>query len=143
LHLAAACDPVARAAQTQVVNPRKQVTNPAQLLEILKIGHETSMRGQGISLREALAHTNYGDLRSNFGPRELRPLINADPSLVEQWIAYSEDKRTSGGWYLTEEGEIGQVGKPESRMRFDSIEEAVAEYVVLELDFWAALDKVG
>ena len=52
---------------------------------------------------------------------------------------YSEDKRTSGGWYVRETGEIGQVDDPNSRMHFATIEEAVAEYVVRELDFWATV----
>jgi len=34
---------------------------------------------------------------------------------------------------------IGQVGEPLARIRFDSLEEAVAQYVVRELDFWAGV----
>ena len=30
-----------------------------QLLQILRIGHDTSMRGQGLSLRDALARSGY------------------------------------------------------------------------------------
>lgn len=114
-----------------------------QLLRILRIGHETSMRGAGISLVEALARAHFKELRAAFGPRDLLPLIKANRALAEEWLAYSEDKRTSGGWYLLKPGEIGQVGAPDSRMRFDSLEEAVAEYVVRELDFWAGLSEAG
>lgn len=119
------------------------MTSSSQLQAILKIGHETSMRGRGISLRDALIQTKYAELRPNFGPKELMPLIQGNPSLTEEWIAYSEDKRTSGGWYLTQGGEIGRVGIPESRTQFGSIEEAVAEFVVRELDYWTALGKAG
>ena len=110
-----------------------------KLLEILTIGKETSSRGAGISLQEALARARYKELRPSFGPADLLRLVKAHRTLAEEWIAYVGDKRTSGGWYLSEEGEIGRVFAPESRMRFDSLEEAVAEYVVRELDFWAGL----
>jgi len=53
---------------------------------------------------------------------------------------YSADKRTSGGWYITEGWTIGQVDDPSSviHIKFDA--EAVAEYVVRELDFWSKFD---
>jgi hypothetical protein len=115
----------------------------ANLLEVLRIAHETSMRGAGLSLREALSRTHYKDRRAAFGADDLRPTLKAHERLAEEWFAYSEDKRTSGGWYLLRSGEIGRVGDPESLMRFDSLEEAVAEYVIRELDFWADLPEAG
>jgi hypothetical protein len=113
------------------------------LLDILRIGLETSRRGAGLSLRDALSRTHYTYRRSGFGPRELVPLIGSRRELAEGWFAYSEDKRTSGGWYLLRSGEIGRAGDPGSRLRFDTLEEAVATYVVRELDFWAGLPDAG
>ena len=111
-------------------------TQDESLLHILEIGHETSLRGSGWSLREALARTRYRELRPQFGPADLLPIIARQPSFIEQWVLYSEDKRTSGGWYLLENGEIGRVGDPKARVQYGSQEEAVAEYVVRELDYW-------
>lgn len=111
-----------------------------ELLDILQIGHETSMRGAGRSLRDALWRTRYRDRRPSFGAADLRSLLRADPELLEAWFAYSEDKRTKAGWYVLRSGEIGRVGKPKTRQRFDSPEDAVAEYVVRELDYWAGLE---
>jgi hypothetical protein len=110
----------------------------AKLLDILKIGHDTSMRGEGISLCEALKRTHYKELRKTFGPNDLIAIVKAHPEISNEWIMYSEDKRTSGGWYLHEKQEIGQIDDPGSRKKFNSIEEAVSEYVVRELDFWAS-----
>ena len=109
----------------------------SSLFAILRIGHDTSSRGSGLSLREALVQTHYAAVRGSFGPHDLIPLIKKNPTLVEQWVAYSLDKRTSSGWYLTERGEVGTVKDPARRMQFDSMEESVAEYVVRELDHWA------
>ena len=108
-----------------------------ELLTILRIGHDTSMRGEGISLKQALSRVSYREVRRSFSAQDLIPLIQAHNELVMQWVMYSEDKRTSGGWYLTEAGDIGQVNDSSSTIHFESIEEAVAEYVVRELDFWA------
>jgi hypothetical protein len=113
------------------------------LLPILRIGHATSMRGDGISLRDALKITNYTNHRPNVAAADLLPLIEANPSLVEEWMSYSEDKRTDGGWYLGRDGAVGRVLKPTPERQFDKIERAVAEYVLLELDFWSNLSQVA
>lgn len=114
-----------------------------ELLDVLLIGHETSMRGAGLSMREALRRARYSDRRVSFDAADLRPLLEADPDLSGVWFAYSEDKRTSGGWYILRSGEIGRIEDPESRRQFASPEDAVAEYVVRELDFWAGLERAG
>jgi hypothetical protein len=113
------------------------------LLAILRVAHETSMRGAGLSLIEALQQVRYAERRASFGPADLLPLIVAHPELAESWFAYSEDKRTGGGWYLLRSGEIGRVADPESHVRFESLAEALAEYVVRELDFWAGFQEAG
>jgi len=117
--------------------------DPSELVGILRIGHETSMRGAGISLKDALARTRYSAVRRTFRAADLIPLIKADPAIARQWVLYSMDKRTSGGWYLTERGEIGKLRRDSNSMQFDSMEEAVAEYVVRELDYWARIRAAG
>jgi hypothetical protein len=114
-------------------------TTNETILAILRIGHETSMRGEGLSLRDALSRADYVDARKRFAARDLVPVIQAHKEFIQQWLMYSEDKRTSGGWYLKETGEIGRADDHNSTQRFKSIENAVAEYVVRELDYWAAV----
>jgi hypothetical protein len=109
------------------------------VLAIVEIGRETSSRGAGLSLREALSRTRYRDLRPLFNESDVLAVLKERPVLVEQWLSYSEDKRTKGGWYVLRSGLIGQVGRPSSTVRFSSIAEAVAAYIVRELDFWASI----
>ena len=52
-------------------------------------------------------------------------------------MSYSEDKRTDGGWYILRDGTVGRLGKPATKRQFESLHQAVAEYVILELDFWS------
>jgi hypothetical protein len=108
------------------------------LRSILAIGHDTSLRGEGIALRDALACARYGELRPSFGPGDLLPVLCAEPDLAQQWVMYSKDKRTSAGWYLRESREIGRIDEPTAKLQFATLEEAVAAYVVSELDFWSA-----
>jgi|SRR6478736_3495977 len=94
------------------------------LLKILGIGHDTSMRGEGISLHEAIRRSAYLKFRPHFSAVDLVPLVRQHPELIAQWRMYSEDKRTAGGFAL--EGETA---------------ESVADYIVRELDFWAAFQS--
>lgn len=112
----------------------------ARLTQILRIGRDVSRRGEGISLLDAMKRARYVGYRPTFRPKDLVPIISADPSLVEDWLSYSEDKRTLGGWYILRSGEIGQVSRPVSGIKYRTIEEAVAEYVVRELDYWMEPD---
>lgn len=107
------------------------------LLAILRIGRDTSMRGAGLSLGGALSLTHYRELRPHFAESDLLGHLREHPELIEAWLRYSADKRTDAGWYLSEDGTIGQVDRPGEESRFPSIEQAVAAYVVRELDFWA------
>jgi len=84
----------------------------ARLIAILRIGRDASLRGADVSVRDALKRTGYVGYRPMFKAGDLLSLIAADPALVEDWLAYSEDKRTSGGWYVLRTGEIGQVSNP-------------------------------
>jgi hypothetical protein len=129
---------------TEPQQPTHGMPNRARtedLLTILSIGHDTSMRGEGLSLNDALKRSRYLAVRPGIYVDEIISALKDDPNLVLQWITYSEDKRTSGGWYiLAEKNEIGQITSEVPITTFDSIEEAVAHYVLHELDFWASLD---
>lgn len=113
----------------------------SQLLAILRIGHDTSVRGAGLALRRAIDRSCYEVLRPGFDAGDLLPLIRNDGQLVDQWLAYSEDKRTTDGWWLLRDGTIGMASEPSRLLHFRSIEQAVAEYVVRELDFWVSLPR--
>ena len=115
----------------------------ALLQGILGIGHATSMGGGGIPMREALKVAGYAEHRPGLTAAELRPLVADHPELIEQWLSYSEDKRTDGGWYIRRDRKIGLVLKPGTERQYATIQDAVAEYVVLELDFWAHIDDAA
>jgi hypothetical protein len=105
-----------------------------RLVAILRIAH--SVCG-GLALPDALARSGYATYRSSFGAPEVQAALAAHPALVEEWLAYSQGKQTDAGWYVLRDGEIGQLQHPRSQRSYASIEEAVAQFIVRELDFWA------
>ena len=113
----------------------------AEKLAVLRIGHVTSIRSsEGLSLRDALARADYGEVRKDLNVQELMDVIARQPHLIDEWNLYSADKRTTGGWYLNAtRREIGQIEPKGSVEQFSTPEEAVAEYVLRELDFWFKL----
>ncbi|MGL6075880.1 MAG: hypothetical protein ACRC8S_17120, partial [Fimbriiglobus sp.] len=46
-------------------------TDEDKLIPIRPIGHDVSIRGEGLSMREALVSAKYSKLRAHFGPAEL------------------------------------------------------------------------
>jgi hypothetical protein len=108
-----------------------------RLVAILRIAHYVSKSGDGLALRDAIARSDYGTYRSSFDAQDLQAVLTAHPALIEEWLAYSEDKRTDAGWYVLRDGEIGQLQNPTSQRSYATIEEAVAQFIVRELDFWA------
>ena len=110
----------------------------ASLLQILRIAHDVSMRGKGISILEALHRSSYSRIRSSLQAQAFLPLLDENPDLIKAWLSFSEDKRTTGGWYVLPTGEIGRATPHEVVPRRPSMSQAIAEYVLLELDFWAS-----
>jgi hypothetical protein len=108
-----------------------------RLVAILRIAHQVAKSAGGLALRDAIARTDYAAYRASFGAQDLQALLAAHPSLIEEWLGYSEDKRTDAGWYVLRDGEIGQLQNPTSQRSYASIQEAVAQFIVRELDFWA------
>jgi hypothetical protein len=109
-----------------------------RLMPILRIAQRIT-GADAVPLADALRRAGYAAARPHLGAGEIRAALLAHPSLVEEWLAYSQDKQTTQGWYVLRDGEIGQLLRPASQRSFTSIEEAVAEFIIRELDHQAAL----
>ena len=114
-----------------------------QLLRVLSIARDHSGRrgGRGLSLRQLIEESDYRTLRPRVEASQLAAVLRAEPDLVDDWLAYSEDKRTSLGWgFGPSRGGGWLVDGPEGvREEFGSRSAACADYVLRELDFWAAI----
>jgi hypothetical protein len=88
------------------------------------------------SWRELLEEVEYGNMRKHIDVQLLAAHLIGNPHLLEQWFRYSEDKRTTGGWYLQARGDqavVGRLDPPESEV-IRPLATAVATYILRELD---------
>jgi hypothetical protein len=116
-----------------------------QILRILSIARENSVitGSRGLSLRDLIEESSYRALRPHIEATQLVAVLQAEPGLLDDWIAYSEDKRTSYGWGFGPSGKGDRlVDGPDGVLeRFTSKDAACADFVLHELDFWAAAGR--
>lgn len=116
----------------------------AHVETVCSIAHDSSGRGAGRSLRDLLEASDYARHRPSLTVATLAEYLADRPEVVTQWSMYSDDKRTSGGWYFLGRGQVWTVGRlgpnavPTDERHYGSAVDACAEFILLELDFWAS-----
>jgi len=102
------------------------------------VGIARNLKAHGNSSFRALLDLS-GFTGGEITQKELRDAITANSTVVEDWLAYSEDKRVDSGWYFRERAggyEVGHMGRDgtttESR-RFEQCEDACAYFIQLEI----------
>ena len=120
----------------QYQNWLNREVNAKSLRKILKVGLDTSIRGRGISLVQALKEIDFGKHKNKMTVDDLRYQVDLMPEVIEEWFSYSEDKRTSGGWYLLRDLRIGTLMAHNKELLFSTAGIAVANYVIKELNYW-------
>ena len=110
-----------------------------KLLKVLKIAYEISYKGSGISLNKAMIQCDYNVIRKNIDIKEMIFLLQSNSNLTKDWIQYSEDKRTSGGFFI--KGKIvGSIDNNIRNVSYKSKEIALANFILRELDFWLKIN---
>ncbi|NAY93432.1 hypothetical protein GTQ34_16090 [Muricauda sp. JGD-17] len=109
--------------------------NDKSLLSIIKIGHDVSMCEKGISLDTAIKKSKYKNIRPFLTAEILESLIAKHEYLINDWVRYSEDKRTHGGFYIGK-NEIRSCKNPAFKSNYDSMSQTIANYILKELDYW-------
>ena len=105
----------------------------ADILTVLGIAKATLTPGTGVSLSKAMQEANV-DFFELTTPVVLDGL-KSHPALVEDWVQFSQGKRTSGGWYLNEsDNSVGNLDG--EKIECESLNHATAEYIVRELQYW-------
>lgn len=70
-----------------------------------------SFRMLDVSIFSLLQDSGYSDVSDQITLEAIREALRAEPSLLEEWLEYSESQRTGSGWYLTRKLEGFQVGR--------------------------------
>lgn len=106
----------------------------AQFAQICEVPAE--VRRSNRPLRDLVRSSGYAALRGQFAPRELAAYLRARPEVIAQWVAYSEDKRTSDGWYLRPPYSIGRISPeppPMHEVKHVDLAAACAAFIIAEL----------
>ena len=91
----------------------------------------------GLPLRDVVKASGYSELRGQFAARELAAFLRARPAIIEQWVGFSADKRTSDGWYLRPPCSIGRISPeppPMHEVKHIDLAAACAAFIIAELD---------
>lgn len=96
-----------------------------------------------ISIFGLLEETGYFELHDQISEDDIRTALLCCPECVQEWIQYSEDKRSSSGWYLTlnDEGlyetayfDIKAVPNTINRVQYKSGVDACAAFIKHEIE---------
>ena len=96
-----------------------------------------------ISIFSLLEETGYFELHDQISEDDIRTALLCCPECVQEWIQYSEDKRSSSGWYLTlnDEGlyetayfDIKAVPNTTNRIQYESAVDACAAFIKHEIE---------
>jgi hypothetical protein len=89
-----------------------------------------------VSVVQLLEESGYRAAPETLSVAAVSAHLHKHPDLIEAWFMYSEDKRTSSGWYISQRSngvfEIGQYPEGE-RISASGRVPACAEFIVREV----------
>ena len=101
---------------------------------------ETFYKVMNKSMHTLLLESGYFNYNDKVTVELINKELQKHPDCVDQWLQYSEDKRTSNGWYIykNEKGVyvvayMGELSE-RSKLEFVNVVEACAHYMKLELE---------
>jgi hypothetical protein len=94
-----------------------------------------------VSFYALLEETSYFTVHDKVSEADIREALLRHPECVDDWILYSEDKRSSEGWYLKQNDKGGYVvglvdsqGRDKRRMVYAERGGACAAFIKHEVD---------
>lgn len=90
------------------------------------------------SLNAILTETKFQLFYKEISIADIIHYLQMHPNLLDVWKQFSDDKRTTGGFYYRE-NYIGSIDHITFDKIFTSDTEACAEYILKEVSFWLQL----
>jgi hypothetical protein len=91
------------------------------------------------SICDLLKETGYFENSDSVTIDSFDKYLKNNDKIIQEWLAYSEDKRTSGGWYIIKKNNsiiVGhldnEIGSAEEK-EFDDISKACAVFIFNEI----------
>jgi hypothetical protein len=106
--------------------------------KVINIPKEFNSSGN-ISVNNLLIQTGYIEVFNQIGKEEIKKELINNPSYISEWLSWSEDKRTTSGWYFkdNENGSYSvgyfsdKIGKEEI---YSDINEACSIFIKNEIE---------
>lgn len=95
---------------------------------------------EALSIHEMLKRTGYSERRAFLTVEAIRKVLARSPEYLREWLDYSADKRSNGGWYIRVEnggfevGNLDSAGCVAERRSYSDPEEACAAFIRHELE---------
>jgi hypothetical protein len=74
------------------------------LLDIISLVHNFNIIGN-VSMYSLLRQSGYFEVGSQVSKEMISDVLVQHPELLDEWIEYSEDKRSDHGWYIRRESD--------------------------------------
>ena len=93
-----------------------------------------------VNIYSLLKDTGYFELHDLVSEAAIRDAILRSPECINQWYSFSEDKRSSAGWYFRRDNDSYMVGfissnsKAIPSIRYADQAEACASYIKREIE---------
>lgn len=94
-----------------------------------------------VSIYDLAVRAGYFDVHERVDEPALRKALRAVPDLVEDWLAYSDDKRAESGWYVRrvpnhgyEVGHYGGIPSNEAHSTYTDKFTACAKFIKHEME---------
>ena len=84
-----------------------------------------------VSMIQLLEESGYIESRKEIVKKNILEYVKMDINIVDAWISYSDDQRSTPSWYFTGEkvAHLTREGKSENEMHFDDPAEGCAAYI--------------
>jgi hypothetical protein len=95
---------------------------------------------RNVSIYDLLKETGYFELYSQINEATFLDELNKNPEQINYWLNWSNDKRTTSGWYIKEDENgkyvVGYFPSSEqsNQMEYSDLNEACAAFVKREIE---------
>jgi hypothetical protein len=114
----------------------EKMINRDMIKQIIEIPKEFK-RKKDISIFQLLVNTGYIKNKNDINIEDIKKELKEKPELIQFWLNYSEDKRTSGGWYLLKKNDstfiVGNIDG-RSKSIFTDCFDACATFIKKEIE---------
>lgn len=120
---------------TEALNGSRAANVAAQIITIPRTFTELG----NVSIYSLLERTGYFDVPDHISEADIRAALVCCPECIEEWMQYSEGKRTSG-WYITldkpryEVGYVSENGHCAKQAYYDNEMDACATFIKHEIE---------